>query len=103
MLVAGDLREQRVPFPSVSSAKESVCSTFAPLLKVDMPVFVEDPTQFSKQRLKSVLISHNVELPPGENKKEVYLDLYMKHVWNKSNADFSSDDEDQAQNGTVSL
>ncbi|KAI4894739.1 hypothetical protein NFI96_015650 [Prochilodus magdalenae] len=66
-----------------------------------MPVFVEDPTQFSKQRLKSALISHNVEFPPGENKKEVYVDLYMKHVWNKSNADFSSDDEDQAQNGTA--
>ncbi|KAL6482769.1 hypothetical protein MHYP_G00076410 [Metynnis hypsauchen] len=66
-----------------------------------MPVFVEDPTQFSKLRLKSVLISHNVELPPGENKKEVYVDLYMKHVWNKSNADFSSDDdEDPAQSGT---
>ncbi|KAL7860031.1 hypothetical protein SRHO_G00151780 [Serrasalmus rhombeus] len=65
-----------------------------------MPVFVEDPTQFSKQRLKSALISHSVELPPGENKKEVYVDLYMKHVWNKSNADFSSDDEDLAQNGT---
>ncbi|XP_036448237.1 LEM domain-containing protein 1 [Colossoma macropomum] len=65
-----------------------------------MPVFVEDPTQFSKQRLKSALISHSVELPPGESKKEVYVDLYMKHVWNKSNADFSSDDEDPAQDGT---
>lgn len=67
-----------------------------------MPVFQEDPTQFSKLELKSALISHNVELPPGESKKEVYVDLYMKHVWDKSNADFSSDDEDQAQNGTVS-
>ncbi|XP_072553458.1 LEM domain-containing protein 1 [Salminus brasiliensis] len=65
-----------------------------------MPAFVEDPTQFSKQRLRSALISHNVELPPEESKKEIYLDLYLKHVWNKSNADFSSDDEDQALNDT---
>ncbi|XP_076840411.1 LEM domain-containing protein 1 isoform X2 [Brachyhypopomus gauderio] len=64
-----------------------------------MPVFVEDPGQFSKQRLRSELLSHNVELPLGETKKRVYVELYMKHVGNKANADFSSDDEDQIQNG----
>ncbi|XP_066529211.1 LEM domain-containing protein 1 isoform X4 [Hoplias malabaricus] len=65
-----------------------------------MPVFVEDPSQFSKQRLKLALISHNVELPPEESKKQVYMDLYMKHIWNQSNADFSSDEEDQTQSST---
>ncbi|XP_035378439.1 LEM domain-containing protein 1 [Electrophorus electricus] len=64
-----------------------------------MPVFAEDPGQFSKQRLRSELISHNVELPSRESKKQVYVELYMKHVGNEFTADFSSDDEDQIQNG----
>ncbi|XP_022533086.2 LEM domain-containing protein 1 [Astyanax mexicanus] len=65
-----------------------------------MPVFIEDPTEFSKEQLRAALISHNVELPPGESRKEVYVDLYLKHVRNKNSADFSSDDEDLAQNDT---
>lgn len=67
-----------------------------------MPLFVENPSQFSKQRLKSELISHNVELPPAESEKPVYLEVYMKHVGNKNSADFSSDEEEQVQNGDVS-
>ncbi|KAM7411488.1 hypothetical protein PAMA_021465 [Pampus argenteus] len=62
-----------------------------------MPVFVEDPAHFSKSRLKSDLIAHNVALPPSKCKKEVYVDLYMKHVNQKNAADFSSDEEDQVQ------
>ncbi|XP_060792885.1 LEM domain-containing protein 1 [Neoarius graeffei] len=64
-----------------------------------MPLFVENPAQFSKQRLKSELISHNVELPPAESEKQAYLEVYMKHVGNKNSADFSSDEEEQVQNG----
>ncbi|XP_053499704.1 LEM domain-containing protein 1 isoform X2 [Ictalurus furcatus] len=64
-----------------------------------MPVFVENPAQFSKHRLKSELISHSVELPPAESEKQVYLEVYMKHVGNKNTADFSSDEEEQVQNG----
>ncbi|KAJ8377698.1 hypothetical protein AAFF_G00254790 [Aldrovandia affinis] len=60
-----------------------------------MPVFVEDPAQFSKQRLKSALVAHNVDLPAGESKKRVYLELYLKHVSTKRAADFSSDEEEQ--------
>lgn len=67
-----------------------------------MPVFVENPAQFSKHRLKSELISHSVELPPAESEKQVYLEVYMKHVGNKNTADFSSDEEEQVQNGNVS-
>lgn len=67
-----------------------------------MPVFVEDPAHFSKSRLKSDLVAHNVELPPGKSKKEVYVQLYLKHIGAKNAADFSSDEEDQAQDGAVS-
>lgn len=67
-----------------------------------MPVFVEDPAQFSKSRLKSDLIAHNVALPPSKSKKEVYVALHMKHVDQKNAADFSSDEEDQVQDVSVS-
>ncbi|XP_046725040.1 LEM domain-containing protein 1 isoform X2 [Silurus meridionalis] len=63
-----------------------------------MPVFVENPSRFSKQRLKSELVSHGVELAPSEREKQAYLQVYMQHVANKS-ADFSSDEEEQGQNG----
>ncbi|KAJ8371347.1 hypothetical protein SKAU_G00113750 [Synaphobranchus kaupii] len=62
-----------------------------------MPVFVEDPAQFSKQRLKLELVANNVVLPDGESKKQVYLELYLKHVSTKGATDFSSDEEDQVQ------
>ncbi|XP_067302595.1 LEM domain-containing protein 1 isoform X3 [Pseudorasbora parva] len=58
-----------------------------------MPVFVEDPAQFSKERLKSELIAHNVDLPPPESKKHAYVELYLKHVRTNS-TDFSSDEEE---------
>lgn len=67
-----------------------------------MPVFVEDSAQFSKSRLKSDLIAHNVALPPSKSKKEVYVELHMKHVNQKNAADFSSDEEDQEQDVAVS-
>ncbi|XP_036390344.1 LEM domain-containing protein 1 isoform X1 [Megalops cyprinoides] len=66
-----------------------------------MPVFVEDPAQFSKQRLKLELVAHNVPLPAGESKKQVYLDLYLKYIAKNKAADFSSDEEDQAQEDAV--
>lgn len=67
-----------------------------------MPVFAEDPAQLSKSRLKSDLIAHNVALPPAKSKKQVYVELHLKHINHKNAADFSSDEEDQAQNVAVS-
>ncbi|XP_056094193.1 LEM domain-containing protein 1 [Rhinichthys klamathensis goyatoka] len=58
-----------------------------------MPVFVEEPAHFSKERLKSALIAHNVDLPPPESKKHAYVELYLKHVRTNS-TDFSSDEEE---------
>lgn len=68
-----------------------------------MPLFVEDPAYLSKSRLKSDLVAHNVALPPGKSKKEVYVELHLKHIHQKTSADFSSDEEDQAQDVAVSL
>uniref|UniRef100_A0A671K8M4 Lamina-associated polypeptide 2, isoforms beta/delta/epsilon/gamma-like n=1 Tax=Sinocyclocheilus anshuiensis TaxID=1608454 RepID=A0A671K8M4_9TELE len=65
-----------------------------------MAVFVEDPAQFSKDRLKSELITHNVDLPPPESKKHAYVELYGKHVRTNS-TDFSSDEEEDHLRGSA--
>lgn len=70
-------------------------------LCVNMPLF-EDPVNFSKSRLKSDLIAHNVSLPPTKSKKEVYLELHLKHIGQKNATDFSIDEEDQVQDMPVS-
>ncbi|XP_047428103.1 LEM domain-containing protein 1 isoform X3 [Mugil cephalus] len=59
-----------------------------------MPL-VEDPVHFSKSRLKSDLIAHNVALPPAASRKEVYVQLHLNHIHQRNAADFSSDEEDQ--------
>ncbi|XP_042606870.1 lamina-associated polypeptide 2, isoforms beta/delta/epsilon/gamma-like isoform X2 [Cyprinus carpio] len=65
-----------------------------------MPVFVEDPALFSKERLKSELIAYNVDLPPPESKKHAYVELYLKHV-RTNNTDFSSDEEEDHLAGSA--
>lgn len=62
-----------------------------------MPVFVED----SKERLKSELMAHNVDLPPPVSKKHAYVELYFKHV-RTNTTDFSSDEEEDHLSGSVS-
>lgn len=68
-----------------------------------MPRRVEDPVHLSIARLKSDLVAHNVALPPSKSRKEVYVALHLKHVPQKTYADFSSDDEEQTQRAKVSL
>ena len=64
--------------------------------------FVEDPAHLSKTRLKSDLVTHNVELPPAASKKDVYVELHLKNIDQTYSADFSSDDEDPVQDVAVS-
>ncbi|XP_069612320.1 LEM domain-containing protein 1 isoform X1 [Ranitomeya imitator] len=61
-----------------------------------MPTRTGNPSQYSKDQLKNLLISHKVALPQGDQRKAVYLQLYLKHILPKDEeaADFSSDDED---------
>ncbi|XP_072511758.1 thymopoietin isoform X1 [Notamacropus eugenii] len=77
-----------------------------------MPEFLEDPSVLTKDRLKSELLAHNVALPPGEQRKDVYVQLYLQHLTarnrppppaqppppgpatnSRAPPDFSSDDE----------
>ncbi|XP_077943838.1 LEM domain-containing protein 1 isoform X10 [Gasterosteus aculeatus] len=67
-----------------------------------MSLFSENPAHFSKSRLKSDLVAHNVALPPAKSRKHVYVELHLKHIQRKNAAEFSSDEEDQVQNAEVS-
>ncbi|KAJ8006498.1 hypothetical protein DPEC_G00107870 [Dallia pectoralis] len=63
-----------------------------------MPEFLEDPSVLTKEKLKSELLANNVSLPNGDQRKDVYVQLYLRNltVLNQrvQSADgFSSDEE----------
>ncbi|XP_062338875.1 thymopoietin a isoform X2 [Osmerus eperlanus] len=63
-----------------------------------MPEYLEDPSVLTKDKLKSELLANNVALPSGDQRKDVYVQLYLKSltVQNKKNVTldaFSSDEE----------
>ncbi|XP_037099477.1 thymopoietin a isoform X5 [Syngnathus acus] len=66
-----------------------------------MPGYMDDPSQLTKDKLKSELMAHNVELPTGNHNKDVYVQLYLenlttqnkKHVAAATLDAFSSDEE----------
>ncbi|XP_059101727.1 thymopoietin isoform X1 [Peromyscus eremicus] len=45
-----------------------------------MPEFLEDPSVLTKDKLKSELLANNVTLPAGEQRKDVYVQLYLQHL-----------------------
>ncbi|XP_062373989.1 thymopoietin a isoform X1 [Sardina pilchardus] len=64
-----------------------------------MSEFLDDPSVLTKEKLKSALLANDVSLPNGEQKKDVYVQLYLKNLTaqNKKKSAppeaFSSDDE----------
>ncbi|KAL0962714.1 hypothetical protein UPYG_G00344370 [Umbra pygmaea] len=63
-----------------------------------MPEYLEDPSVLTKEKLKIELLANNVVLPNGDQRKDVYVQLYLKNltVQNKkipSSDTFSSDEE----------
>lgn len=66
-----------------------------------MPEYLDDPSVLTKDKLKSELLAHNVELPSGNPTKDVYVQLYLKnltahnqkHVTATALDVFSSDEE----------
>ncbi|XP_049638788.1 thymopoietin isoform X1 [Suncus etruscus] len=72
-----------------------------------MPEFLEDPSVLTKDKLKSELVANNVPLPAGEQRKDVYVQLYLQHLTARNRPpppgaaansrggapDFSSDEE----------
>lgn len=63
-----------------------------------MPEFLQDPSVLTKDKLKSELVANNVSLPSGEQRKDVYVQLYLQHLTarNRGTPDFSSDEEREA-------
>ncbi|XP_064417873.1 lamina-associated polypeptide 2, isoforms beta/gamma isoform X2 [Latimeria chalumnae] len=70
-----------------------------------MSEFLTDPSVLTKDKLKSELVANKVQLPPGEQRKDVYVRLYLKHLTaqnktpgggNKAPEVFSSDEEPEA-------
>ncbi|TMS02550.1 Lamina-associated polypeptide 2, isoforms beta/delta/epsilon/gamma [Larimichthys crocea] len=45
-----------------------------------MPEYLDDPSVLTKDKLKSELLAHNVELPSGNPTKDVYVQLYLKNL-----------------------
>lgn len=88
------LRWSLIPYKKSVSASDSV------LLKpTDMSEFLEDPSVLTKDKLKSALLAHNVVLPNGDQRKDVYVQLYLKNLTaqNKKSSgspDVFSSDED---------
>ncbi|KAM4523597.1 thymopoietin a isoform 2-T2 [Fundulus diaphanus] len=66
-----------------------------------MPEYLDDPSVLTKDKLKSELLAHNVELPSGNPTKDVYVQLYLdrltaqnkKHAAAAAPDAFSSDEE----------
>ncbi|XP_032360764.1 thymopoietin a isoform X1 [Etheostoma spectabile] len=66
-----------------------------------MPEYLDDPSVLTKDKLKSELLAHNIELPSGNPTKDVYVQLYLKnltannkkHVTATTLDAFSSDEE----------
>ncbi|XP_018409380.1 PREDICTED: thymopoietin isoform X1 [Nanorana parkeri] len=63
-----------------------------------MPEFLEDPSLLTKDRLKNELLANSVSLPSGEQRKDVYVQLYLQHLTarNRGAREFSSDEEREA-------
>lgn len=81
------------------------CGEGDPQIQPEMPEFLEDPSVLTKDKLKSELVANNVTLPAGEQRKDVYVQLYLQHLTarnrpplaagsnSKGPPDFSSDEE----------
>ncbi|KAK1790305.1 hypothetical protein P4O66_014212 [Electrophorus voltai] len=72
-----------------------------------MSVFLADPSVLTKDKLKSVLVANNVALPDGEQRKGVYVQLYLRNLTCRNTASgaagaFSSDEELQPEDTTAS-
>ncbi|KAM9407458.1 lamina-associated polypeptide 2, isoforms beta/gamma-like isoform 16-T16 [Salvelinus alpinus] len=56
-----------------------------------MPEYLEDPSVLTKDKLKSELLVNNVALPTGDQRKDVYVQLYLKNLTVQNNKILSTD------------
>lgn len=86
-----------LPQPNSEHPRASLLCVSA-VCALAMPEFLEDPSLLTKDKLKNELVANNVSLPPGEQRKDVYVKLYLQHLTarNRGAPDFSSDEEKEA-------
>lgn len=63
----------------------------------------KDPSILTKDRLKAILTSNGIVLPNGDQRKDVYVKLYLQHIQDvepdvpnkdrNAKSEFSSDDD----------
>lgn len=72
-----------------------------------MAEFLTDPSVLTKDKLKSALVANNVALPNGEQRKGVYVELYLKNLTSQNKRSggyteaFSSDEEPAAPAASI--
>ncbi|XP_046729808.1 thymopoietin a isoform X3 [Silurus meridionalis] len=71
-----------------------------------MAEFLSDPSVLTKDKLKSALVANNVALPNGDQRKGVYVELYLKNLTSQnkksgSGEAFSSDEEPPAPAASI--
>ncbi|XP_017349432.1 thymopoietin a isoform X1 [Ictalurus punctatus] len=71
-----------------------------------MAEFLTDPSVLTKDKLKSALVANNVALPNGEQRKGVYVELYLKNLTSQNKRSgsaeaFSSDEEPPAPAASI--
>ena len=84
--------------PGAGQRVPSSRALLVPRRAAAMPEFLADPSVLTKEKLKSELIANNVSLPGGEQRKDVYVQLYLQHLTARNppavaQPDFSSDEE----------
>lgn len=64
----------------IVSAAAAPAPPAPPAPAADMPAYLEDPSVLTKDKLKSELLAHNVELPTGNPTKDVFVQLYLEKL-----------------------
>ena len=67
-----------------------------------MTSIVSDPTSLTKDKLKKELAKFDVGLPSPDARKDVYVELYRRHIL-KETGEFSSDEDLSPKLRRVSL
>lgn len=67
----------------------------------NMAEFFSNPSLLTKDRLKAELQANGISLPKANQKKDFYVDLYLKHLTSRNSdspgkADFYSSDEEES-------
>ncbi|XP_036210910.1 lamina-associated polypeptide 2, isoforms beta/delta/epsilon/gamma-like isoform X2 [Myotis myotis] len=61
-----------------------------------MAEFLQDPWVLTTEKLKRELVAHNVPLPAGQPRKDVYVQLYLQHLTARNRPPLAAGADSQA-------